>query len=482
MRFAWPILALSLLLPAGTVFAQAPSSCTCYCSAPGGAKAAGTPVSDVSECDAACGQISSQLSYDSKVVACTAGQPFDIKDFPTCFKDENDCAFNCSSGPKVANQPQEESVFDSSQPPVCPVGYHYCYCVGKNYPLEIPIGANTTVKDVGDYVQTIYHYLLGISIIVAVVMVMIGGLQYLLTASGSGGVSEAKTKITNAVVGLVLLFGAAVILQTVNPQLLNLEIPRLPVQRKIVPVKEIIGNCEDYTDQASCEADAQHVGKNGCLWFNATGVSAGTVGTVVGAISPVPGGSAIGNAVGNAVGGYVGGVSHCEPAAPTGGNGQLCKADGTCTSGLNCVQALTAPPQSQQGKVCTDGQINSPCASYRDCKNGGKCANNWCAAKTGNPQGGNCSQDTDCATPLVCKYHSCASAAPMGNGGHCVTKSDCTDSPKFGCLKPSDGDCSRGACQCSDGGPGAPCYTDGQCNSSACAGAGPNGSSLGRCH
>lgn len=69
-----------------------------------------------------------------------------------------------------------------------------------------------------DYLTGVYQFLIYASITIAIVMVMIGGLQYVMAASG-GDVSKGKTRIKNALSGLVLLLGVYLILYTTNPQL-----------------------------------------------------------------------------------------------------------------------------------------------------------------------------------------------------------------------------------------------------------------------
>lgn len=71
---------------------------------------------------------------------------------------------------------------------------------------------------IGTYVSGVYKYLIGFAIVVAIVMMMIGGLQYVVGATG-GQVEKAKARIKNAVEGFVLLLFVATILFTVNPQL-----------------------------------------------------------------------------------------------------------------------------------------------------------------------------------------------------------------------------------------------------------------------
>ncbi len=94
--------------------------------------------------------------------------------------------------------------------------------------LEIPIPDLSFAKAVadsnvvtsnfiGEYISGVYKYLIGFAISVAIVMMMIGGLQYVIGAS-TGEIGKAKDRIRNAVVGLVLLLSVYVILFTVNPQ------------------------------------------------------------------------------------------------------------------------------------------------------------------------------------------------------------------------------------------------------------------------
>jgi hypothetical protein len=52
---------------------------------------------------------------------------------------------------------------------------------------------------------------------VCVLMIIIGGLRMILAGANSGSYEEGQTMIKNALLGLVLLFIAGVLLNTVNP-------------------------------------------------------------------------------------------------------------------------------------------------------------------------------------------------------------------------------------------------------------------------
>jgi hypothetical protein len=63
-----------------------------------------------------------------------------------------------------------------------------------------------TTNLLGVYVAALFRYALGAAAIIAVIMLMIGGLQYATARGDSKAVSQAKERITNAIIGLVLLF------------------------------------------------------------------------------------------------------------------------------------------------------------------------------------------------------------------------------------------------------------------------------------
>ena len=75
---------------------------------------------------------------------------------------------------------------------------------------------------IAQYVTALYRFGVGIAGILAVVMIMIGGVQYLMAGGDASRVTVAKQKINDAVIGLVLAFGTYLILSVVNPAILNL--------------------------------------------------------------------------------------------------------------------------------------------------------------------------------------------------------------------------------------------------------------------
>lgn len=95
---------------------------------------------------------------------------------------------------------------------------------------QIAFGANPCADQsarpsLGKCVNQIYLWALGLSGILAVLMMVLGG--YLVMTAGGNAQQSSKGKeyIMSSIVGLGLLFGAYLILNTINPDLVNFKDP-----------------------------------------------------------------------------------------------------------------------------------------------------------------------------------------------------------------------------------------------------------------
>lgn len=100
---------------------------------------------------------------------------------------------------------------------VCPEGK---YCALTTIPGATEAGkvANPT-----DVIKRIYSISIGIAAILAVIMIIWGGIQYATTEAMSGK-SDAKDHIQSAFLGLLILVGSYLILKTINSQLVNINL------------------------------------------------------------------------------------------------------------------------------------------------------------------------------------------------------------------------------------------------------------------
>lgn len=78
-------------------------------------------------------------------------------------------------------------------------------------------GSTFNVNYLAEYINAVYAWLISAGALVAVVMIMIGGLQYALAHGDSGKVGKAKERITRSLTGIVLLLSAYTVAFMVDP-------------------------------------------------------------------------------------------------------------------------------------------------------------------------------------------------------------------------------------------------------------------------
>lgn len=113
-------------------------------------------------------------------------------------------------------------------------------------------------KGVGDYFNTIINTLIILMSTLAVIMIVIGGIRYMATAI-AGEKASAKNQIVNSLLGLVLMLSSYIILNTINPNLVNLTIgiPKAALQAASDTVS-ITGNLggQNYSGLAQCPQES----------------------------------------------------------------------------------------------------------------------------------------------------------------------------------------------------------------------------------
>ncbi len=109
----------------------------------------------------------------------------------------------------------------------------------NNYSTEplAPLPGFTGNPNLGQWLESLFTILIVIAGILALIMIIVGGITY-ITSESFGGKGQGKAYIINAIIGLVLALGAWVILNTINPNLaedLNIIIPSVTLDG---PTKE----------------------------------------------------------------------------------------------------------------------------------------------------------------------------------------------------------------------------------------------------
>lgn len=90
--------------------------------------------------------------------------------------------------------------------------------------IQFPSTNLGTPTNLPDYIRTFYEFALGIAGFLAFIMILVGG-AHILFSAGADKVKEGKEYITSALYGVALLFGSYLILNTVNPNLINVSEP-----------------------------------------------------------------------------------------------------------------------------------------------------------------------------------------------------------------------------------------------------------------
>ncbi len=90
-----------------------------------------------------------------------------------------------------------------------------------------PIATNLDIGPIGLAVSRLYIWSLGAAAILALLMVIIGGYYWMTAAGNASRVTKGKEIIFAALLGLALLFAAYIILNTINPDLVDFSGPMI---------------------------------------------------------------------------------------------------------------------------------------------------------------------------------------------------------------------------------------------------------------
>ncbi len=209
------------------VFGVAPVSsaaeevCECWCETKGGATRHPDSTTELTreQCQTQCPQ--TYKGYAMAVCATSSGQ------LPSQ-------SVNCFTPAQCKKQNGDFD--DKFQPPECMSGSHYCYpdsSKAAKVTLSTSIGGLTVTGDLGEYIARLYAWMVGSATTIAIVLIMVAGIRWSLGGLSADAVGKAKKTISNAVAGLVLLLGSYLILFTINPQLLKLQVPKFPMIRQV---------------------------------------------------------------------------------------------------------------------------------------------------------------------------------------------------------------------------------------------------------
>ncbi len=82
-------------------------------------------------------------------------------------------------------------------------------------------GAPTTSRAVlSDYVRYLFNFAIGIAGLIVFGVIVFSGVQVIMSAQNPAALGEAKSRIMDAIIGLIVILGSYILLTTINPQLI----------------------------------------------------------------------------------------------------------------------------------------------------------------------------------------------------------------------------------------------------------------------
>mgnify|MGYP001565893360 CR=1 FL=1 len=96
-------------------------------------------------------------------------------------------------------------------------------------PISSGIGTSTGYENMGTYLSGMMKFLIAIGGVIAIVTAIIGGVQYIASGITPSQKNDAKKRIENAFVGLAIVLTSYLILNSINPDLvkINLNLPKV---------------------------------------------------------------------------------------------------------------------------------------------------------------------------------------------------------------------------------------------------------------
>jgi len=108
----------------------------------------------------------------------------------------------------------------------------FCLPVGQTV-TAISFGGKSQFANIGSFIQYMYRYGILAASILAVVMIIVAGLQWTMSGGNTATIDSAKKRISGALVGLFLAVISYTILNTINPFLVNFRLPQVWMVRNV---------------------------------------------------------------------------------------------------------------------------------------------------------------------------------------------------------------------------------------------------------
>src|SRR3989338_3731748 len=160
-------------------------------------------------------------------------QPQDVVEIGAfCFRKDECQTYGASPPNPLFEAPECKNPSPGHNKKAVELEYKYnCYANQEEVNLQVSIGGYK-VTGLDQYIRRLYIYFVSIAGIVAGIMLVWAGTKWLTSAGAPERITDAKKKIGNAAVGLVLVLASYLILQIINPALVELKLPPVKIVRR----------------------------------------------------------------------------------------------------------------------------------------------------------------------------------------------------------------------------------------------------------
>ncbi|MDP2788705.1 MAG: D-alanyl-D-alanine carboxypeptidase family protein [bacterium] len=166
---------------------------------------------------------------------------------------------------------------DTATPAAAPAGGNtststYTYLAplpGANGALESSIDV-ANENALGKYLNTIIRLVIGLAAVLAVLMIIMGGMEYIMSEIAHTK-QHGKDRITNAVLGLLIALGSWILLNTINPKLLDTNLKIAGTVIEFADEREVIPKADMFEPLAPVVTGAINLCGEGVSRINTSG-------------------------------------------------------------------------------------------------------------------------------------------------------------------------------------------------------------------
>lgn len=160
----------------------------------------------------------------------------------------------------------------------------------------ISLGGKKEFSDLGSYIRSVYNFSLIVISILAVLVIIISGVQWTASGGNAETISSAKKRISGAAIGLILAYMSYAILSSINPATVNLRLPQVWMTRGVpMPQKWCQAITPPFVDNVIFLVDEQfadnYKGKSQPMAIAKNGGGKKQTDTTCGIMFDIPGGN-----------------------------------------------------------------------------------------------------------------------------------------------------------------------------------------------